>query len=43
MFWWLYYSKIILQTDVPLVLWIQGGPVSCFSFGALVHAVVTPI
>ncbi|CAK9250536.1 unnamed protein product [Sphagnum jensenii] len=26
MFWWLYYSKIILQTDVPLVLWIQGGP-----------------
>jgi len=26
MFWWLYYSEVISNNNLPLVLWLQGGP-----------------
>ncbi|KAG0611992.1 hypothetical protein M758_7G181800 [Ceratodon purpureus] len=27
MFWWLYYSeKVVTSSNLPLVLWLQGGP-----------------
>ena len=32
MFWWLYYSdKVVTSSNLPLVLWLQGGPVSLFN------------
>lgn len=31
MFWWLYYNeKDSTPSNLPLVLWLQGGPVSFF-------------
>uniref|UniRef100_A0AAY4AVN6 Carboxypeptidase n=1 Tax=Denticeps clupeoides TaxID=299321 RepID=A0AAY4AVN6_9TELE len=26
MFWWLYYSEAANSSEVPLVMWLQGGP-----------------
>lgn len=40
MFWWLYYSEIITKSNLPLVLWLQGGPVSTLS---LFHRQVVPL